>query len=150
MARLGPAQQAVFQAMADSSASPIDRDHLKIGTRNGEALLEFCYNARSALEFDVFAEFFEDSFTICCDGWHDEFVMEQDTTENGRNVLEKLKFVFEGKVKLRVTYAGRSAHKWQLLFDEAIDWHVMRLTGLLFYNYFGRRKTVQKVNKIIG
>ena len=58
-------------------------------------------------------------------------------------------FIFEGKVKVRVTYAGKSPYKWEILFDEGIDWKVLRLTGLLFYNYLGKRKTIEKVNRII-
>ena len=149
MDKLGDKQQAIFDAISKYSKFPIDSNHLRVEIKNGNTCLEFTYQAPSELEFDVFAEFFEDSFALYCDGWHDELVMKKCPNENATRILEKLKSIFEGKVKVRVTYAGKSPYKWEILFDEGIDWKVLRLTGLLFYNYLGKRKTIEKVNRII-
>lgn len=149
MDNLGANQQAIFDAISKYSKFPIDSKHLKVEVKKGNTCLEFIYKAQSKLEFDVFAEFYKDSYTLFCDGWHDEFVMEKCPNETARSILGKLKTIFEGKLKVRVTYAGKLPYKWEILFDEGIDWEVLPLTGLLFYNYFGKRKTIEKINRII-
>ncbi len=150
MDKLGPIQSAIFEAISKYSKSPIDNEHVKIETRKGKAILEFYYKASSELEYDVYGEFFEDSFTLCCDGWHDEFFMDGSPERKAERILEMLKSIFEGKVKVRVKFAGKSPYQWEIFFDKGIDWDVMHLTGLIFYNYFGKRKAVDKVNKIIA
>ena len=148
-AKLSTNQQAIFDAISKYSKFPIDGHHLRVEIKNGSTCLLFTYQATSELEFDVFAEFFEDSFALHCDGWHDEFVIKKCPNESATRILEKLKSIFEGKIKVRVTYAGKSPYKWEILFDEGIDWEVLPLTGLFFYNYLGKRKTIEKVNRII-
>jgi len=149
MEKLTPNQQAIFETISEYSKFPIDCEHLMVKTRNGRTCLEFYYEASSEIEFNVFAEFFEDAFTLCCEGWHDEFFMDESPEQSAKRALEMLKSIFEGKVRVRVEFAGKSPYQWIIVSDEGIDWGVMRLTGLFFYNYFGKRKTIEKVNRLI-
>lgn len=149
MDKLGAKQQAIFDTISKYSKFPIDGHHLSVEIKNRRICLQFTYQAISETEFDVFAEFFEDSFTLYCDGCHEEFIMKKSPTECVTNILEKLKSIFEGKVKIRVTYAGKFPYKWEILFYEGINWEVLPLMGLFFYNYFGKRKTIEKINRII-
>lgn len=150
MDKLGPVQRAIFKAISEYSKPPIDNEHIKIETRNDKTILEFYYKGQSESEFDVYGEFFEDSFTLCCDDWHDEIFMDQNPEQSAERIIEMLKSIFEGKVKVRVKFAGITPYQWIILFDEGIDWDVMRLTGLFFYNYFAKRKIVEKLNKVIA
>ncbi|UCE98553.1 MAG: hypothetical protein JSV82_05030 [Planctomycetota bacterium] len=150
MDKLGSKLHAVFKSISGYSKFPIDAEHLRIDTKDGKTLLEFCYLASSESEFDVIGEFFEDTFTLSCDGWYGEFFMDQSPERSAKRILEMLKSIFEGKVRLRVKFAGRTPFQWVILFDEGIDWCVISQVGLLFYNYFGKRRTVVKVNKLIG
>ena len=108
MDKLGPIQRAIFEAISKYSKSPIDNEHIKIETRNGKTILEFYYKASSESEYDVYGEFFEDSFTLCCDGWHDEFFMDESPERNAERILEMLKSIFEGKVKVRGQICGKN------------------------------------------
>jgi hypothetical protein len=125
MDKLSTKQQAIFDAISKYSKFPIDSHHLKVEIKNGSTCLLFIYQATSELEFDVFAEFFEDSYALYCDGWHDEFVMNKCPNDSATRVLEMFKSIFEGKVKVRVTYAGKSPYKWEILFDEEIDCEIL-------------------------
>lgn len=150
MDKLGPRQTAIFELVSKYSKFPIDKEHFKTKTRGKETVLEFYYKAASESEFDVRAEFFENSFTLYCDGWHDDFLAEEDPIQNAEKALEILKSIFKGKVRLLIKTAGRLPYKWLIILEEGIDWNVMGLTGLIFYNYFGKRKVVKKVNRIIS
>jgi len=147
---LGPTQQAIYRIISEYSKSPIDSEHLHINSEDGKSLLRFEYEPSLETEFYVFAEFFEHHYVLHFEGWHDEFPVCDTPSETAQMVLAQLESVFEGKVRLRITSAGKSPYKWQLVFDEGLDWCVMHITGLLFYNYFARRKWTEKANRVIG
>ncbi len=84
---------------------------------------------------------------MSCDGWHDVFPVDGDPTENAQHLIKQLATLFDGRTKLLVTYAGRSPCKWELLHNyEDNKWESLSVTGLIFFNYFGRRRTVEKRN----
>ena len=149
LGRLGPRQRAVLEAIGRHNESPLDAEHLRISEEGGRVELWFEATAASRIGFDVGAVVREGSYTLWCDeGWHDEFPLQGDPEEDARLLVARLADLLEGRAKLLIRYAGGSPYRWRLVVADAEKWQAYFLeTGLLFYNYFGRRALVAKVNE---
>lgn len=145
MSDLGPNQEAILRAIATSEKSALDARHFTIDGQT--KTLHFKVGVSSKAGFDVWAVIGEEGYTLGADGWHAEFRFQGGPEDNARQLLERLRKLLDGRTQLIVRYAGRTPYQWQLLHNSREDqWESLGVTGLIFYNYFARRRTAVKRN----
>lgn len=148
--RLGPRQRAVYEAIASYGAPPMDTEHMEIAEENGQVVLRFEARANSESGFDVAVVVLGDSYTIWGDGWHENHPLEDNFVRSAHSVVEQLVTLLNGRTKLLVSYAGKWPYKWEMLHNYEDDrWESLSVTGLIFYNYFGRRRLTEKRNRML-
>ena len=137
-----------MEAIARHNESPLDGEHLEISEEEGRIELHFEATADSPGGFDVGAVVREGSYTLWCgEGWHERFPSQGDPEEDARLLVARLADLLEGRAKLLIRYADGRPYRWRLVVSDAEKWQADFLeTGLLFYNYFGRRTLAAKVN----
>ncbi len=150
MHELSQSQKAIQSLIGSYSAFPIDKDHLKVEMINDNPCLVFDFDARSDEEFSVEVRVFSDEYQIACDGWHEHYGLSKAPDKNAEHITEQLITLFNGSTKLVTYYKGENPYRWELLynFDED-EWESLGVTGLLFYNYFAKRKIMEHSNKIL-
>jgi hypothetical protein len=138
----------VYDEIAGSNRAPLDTKHLSVAWSEGNPVPHLDIRAETKTEFDVGFAMREDSYTLWAEGWHDEFVMGGDPTEDARLLLARVRMLLDGRARLCVRYAGRMPYRWTLVVEDEEGWRgYFDVTGLLFYNYFGRRTTREKINR---
>lgn len=119
--------------------APLTRSNFR---RTNDSLY-FSYEPNQPRGFSVQAQLQEGEFWLDCEGWHEHFAIEGGSEEKfAQSCLEKLITLLNGQTTLKVSKAGRWPYKWELIYKYADDKHEsLGVTGLLVFNYFGRRQT---------
>ncbi len=147
---LDQSRREIFLSLAEFNVFPIDEGHLRVEKEGGETRLVFRFEARSDAEFSVEIIFYKDTYVIYCDEWHDEFELKFDEQGKVTDLIGRIVTLFNGKTKLITKYAGNGPYRWELMYNyERDEWESLGETGLLFYNYFGKRRVKERANGII-
>jgi hypothetical protein len=94
----------------------------------------------------------ENGYQLACEGWHEEFLpaKEQSDDEFAQQLYEQLVTLLNGQTILRITKAGRWPYKWEILYEyEPGKTESLGASGLIFFNYFGKRGTENKKNTVL-
>lgn len=90
--------------------------------------------------FDITVEVAPDEISLFCEGFHEHFPLEGHPDDFANNHIGFLSDLLTPLMRLREHIAGASAYKWTLECLEDEIWVPERTTGLVFFNYFGRRR----------
>ncbi len=85
---------------------------------------------------------------IHIDGWHEEFEHKNSIVEAYNSLEKLLKFALSKSCKILITKANGKAYKWDLYSFENGEWKFYSTTGLLIYNYFGKRTKEEKASAL--
>jgi hypothetical protein len=80
-------------------------------------------------------------YTVHFSGWHENF-------ESPRDALNCFSYGLSGDCRLRVTYRGSMAHRWILEEHRNGRWVAESTTGLFFFPFWRRARTVVLQNRI--
>jgi len=133
---------------------PFDSEHIILKRSNvkeeGEVLI-FQYDAQNDSEFDVYVEFYSKTYNLYCEGWHDFFEYEDLLGDSPVTLIkEQLISLINGDTKLKVNFSGNTPFKWELIhFNEDDNQKSLGSVGLIFYNYFGKKSQVIKMNNLL-
>jgi hypothetical protein len=81
-------------------------------------------------------------YTVCFDGWHEEFKSEEDA-------LNCFAFGLSDECRLKVARHGRMESSWTVEYLGDQGWAPDSTTGLLFFPFWRRREFVYRQNDII-
>jgi hypothetical protein len=80
-----------------------------------------------------------DEISLFCEGFHEHYPLEGDPDTFANHYIGFLYDLLTPLMRLREHLAGESPYKWALECLEGDIWRPERTTGLLFFNYLGRR-----------
>jgi hypothetical protein len=81
-------------------------------------------------------------YTVCFDGWHEEFSSEEDA-------LNCFAFGLSDECRLKVARRGRIESSWTVEYRDGQNWVEDSTTGLLLIPFWRRREFVYRQNDII-
>lgn len=100
--------------------------------------------------FDIEINITLKEIIIYLDGWHENFRFNESSYKETSFYLNKfIIFVLSESCKLEIYESNKKPFKWILCGFEQNRWKTYSLTGLLFYNYFGRRSKVEKQSHML-
>jgi len=124
--------------------------HIRIEESANQTVLLFEYEARNDSEFSVTARIGCDYFFISCDAWHEDYQISDDAEKMATKILAQLITLFNGQTKLMIWFAGNSSVRWELMYNYRDEtWASLGTTGLIFYNYFAKKHSDEKINRLI-
>lgn len=101
----------------------------------------------SCLEIFLYAK--PDEIYISLDGWHENLQYKQNSFDDFVKNIEKfLVFILSESCKLVIFKSNNKPYKWNLYGLENDEWKFYSSTGLLFYNFFGKRNQEEKQFRI--
>jgi hypothetical protein len=114
--------------------------------------LYFHYAPSDPSGFSIDMRLQDGTYWLECEGWHEDFDQENDDEVDLANQLfEQLITLLNGQVVLRIWTAGRWPYKWELIYEfERRRHESLGFTHLLLFNYFGRRRRIEKRNQAIS
>jgi hypothetical protein len=130
---------------AEEQAIPSFINRQWVEKTGDHAVLRF--PTRSAEGFDVEIHASEDTLTVYADVAHLEIDEPTDAVERVREGLKLVQDLLSSRMRLKVWFAGNSAYRWGVEKIEQDQWKPVFLTGLLFWNYFGRRRQEIRQNQ---
>jgi hypothetical protein len=86
-------------------------------------------------------------YWLDCGNWHDHYEVDTDGVSKADELFVIISKLITGKSELKIYKKGSIDHKWELLIDEQVQQRSLGITGLIFYNYFGKEKISTKSNK---
>ena len=89
--------------------------------------------------FDIHVEVDSEEVAIYCEGYHDHHQLEGEPNDFANHVVGFLYDLLTSLMRVREYCAGGFPYKWSLECREGDAWVPESTTGLLFYNYFGRK-----------
>ncbi len=90
--------------------------------------------------FSITVEVFPAEITVSMQGPHEHFPLDSDAEELVRSVLGLIRDLLSPAMRLRELRAGGSPYCWHVeMLQEDGTWQTEFTTGLVFWNYFGRR-----------
>jgi hypothetical protein len=142
----------IKEALLTIDKFPFDNDHIILKKRNNKderEVLIFEFNSRNETEFDIYAEFYSKTYNINCDGWH-KYLEYNDPGDPVTKIKAQLLTLTNGKTKLKTRFSGQSPIKWELIYNYEQDkYESLGTVRLIFYNYFGKRRELIKVNRLL-
>jgi hypothetical protein len=81
-------------------------------------------------------------YTVCFDGWHEEFSSEEEA-------LNCFAFGLSDECRLKVVRRGKMESNWSVEYRDNQSWIEDSTTGLLFFPFWHRRTFVYRQNDII-
>ena len=96
--------------------------------------------SQSSEGFDVGVEIRADKIFFWTNtGFHDEWQIGKDHNSFMKSVFEFLRDVLSNNMRLRELRSNGRPYRWILEGWDGKDWIMESTTGLIFYNYFGRK-----------
>lgn len=92
--------------------------------------------------FDVTVSIDEKNLYIFTDnGYHDNWLLSEFKNNNEAldNIFGIVRDMLSENMQIEVLLSNKSPYRWKLQYREENEWIDESTTGLLFWNYFGRR-----------
>ena len=100
----------------------------------------------------IFIELYLDVDRVVIDlgGWHEDFYYsKRDILDSFRILKEFLIFLLSSKCKLIIFFFNGKPYKWHLFgLDSNGQWRRYSTTGLIFFNYFGRKHQQEQTSTL--
>lgn len=145
---LNDIQKEIYSKIIKYNVFPVDEAHLQVKIGEDGNTLIYKYITDNEIGFDVFIEIGIKTYSIYCENWH-EIEMSFNTKEDVDVFLQKLIAFFNGSTKLIVKYSNNKPFYWELFHCDNKGWESLGKIKLLFFNYFGKRKEIYKINLLI-
>ncbi len=127
------------------------RTFLKIDKRKGRYCLELMLVSKEILEIDVNVYINCKEITFYLDGWHENIMHDGISVAEFYERFEKLLlFGLSKSCKIVVNKSNGKPYKWSLYALENEHWKFYSMTGLLLYNFFGKRTKEEKQSNIFN
>lgn len=113
--------------------------------------LDFYYEPEDGKGFSVDVIANPKSYLLSCEGWHEEF-QQEDMSDDAfaQQLFERLQKLLDGRATLVITKTNGRPYKWELFHEyEPGKTESLSMTGLIFFNYFGKRSKETRVNTIL-
>jgi hypothetical protein len=81
-------------------------------------------------------------YTVSFDGWHEEF-------ESEEAALNCFAFGLSDKCRLKIEYRGDFPYRWSVEGANGDGWVTDSTTGLLFFPFWRRLRTVYRQNRVV-
>jgi len=108
------------------------------------------FPAQDADGFDVEIHASPNCLVVYADAAHSEVEDPPELQERVREALRWVQDLLSPRTRLRIQFAGSAPYRWSVEVFEDGKWKVVFLTGLLFWNFFGRRHEVIRQNRIVN
>lgn len=111
-----------------------------------QVVLVFPASGASGYDVEVYAS--EESITVYADVAHLAIDDPSDARGRVQEALALVQDLRSPRTRLRIHFAGGQPYRWTVEEFEDGEWKGSFLTGLLFWNYFGRRSQVIRQNAL--
>lgn len=103
--------------------------------------LQIVVDAPSADGFEVSLMIVDGEYTVGYAGWHEHF-------QSADEAIACFFYGLFGDCRLKVVLRGADEYRWSLENRRGSEWNMVSVTGLLFFPFWRRKRTVYRRNAL--